>query len=418
MRHSGLARVAVVAIAAWSGSQMRSDAGPFARPPSPKVTATSGTGWPEYDALAQRHADVSAELMARNNEVVATYGRNDGPEALAILEPLRRELRDLEAKRTKLLQCEPRAVTDPAAMFAALNIKTQNLGRPDGDSLRAYVESRVMDGSITRGQEERLFLILRLRSRGIMNPASKGASEIAYATAGALSCFGIDTPGTGAPRPGARSTEPVLLATKFAQDHRIALYRYHQPQIGNVDGHFAPIVVLPDGGTLIVGTHSDIPPGGKYEIGKSHPMAVRLAANGQLAWQKDLRKKGFLDFEGGSAAVTSSGDVVVFILDYKHPARGAVARFVELDGKGKTVWERELRGDGGRETPFPSSLVQLTRDGSISLQGHLYGKDGRPYAWTGAISGKGELIADTVGAPLGGAYGGTSYGGTTYGGGR
>src|SRR5205085_879435 len=113
-------------------------------------------------------------------------------------------------------------------------------------------------GSITVDQKRRLFRILGLRSR-VMNPSSRGASQVAYATAAVLSCFGIDTPGTGQVKPGAppRSTEPLLLAHWYAR-HQVSLYGYHLKFIGNQDGRFAPMIALGDGSTVIVGTRSDL----------------------------------------------------------------------------------------------------------------------------------------------------------------
>src|SRR5256885_10867288 len=35
-------------------------------------------------------------------------------------------------------------------------------------------------------------------------------------------------------------------------------------------------------------------------------------------------------------------------------------------------WERQLRGDGSVNTPFPGSGVQLTQAGTIALRGHIY----------------------------------------------
>ena len=212
------------------------------------------------------------------------------------------------------------------------------------------------------------------------------------------------------------TSEPLLFAKQLAADLHVSLYSYHAKFIGSTDGHFAPIAVLPDGGSLIVGTVSDIPPGGRYEIGKSHAIAIRIDPRGDVAWQKKLDKKGFLDYEGGSVAPTADGGCIAFVLSYVHPARGAVARFVKLDKKGRVVWDRQLRGDGRVNTPFPSQLVQMTAKGSIVLVGHI-GAASAMHAWAGELDKNGRVVADKVGELKGTAmFGGAGYGGALYGG--
>jgi len=317
--------------------------------------------------------------------------------------------------------CDHVGVSDPKAIFDTLKIRTSHLGKPEDESLRAYIETRVMDGTLTTAQRDRFFVVLSARTHGVMNPASRGASQIAFAVASTLRCFAVDTPSTGARgNAPARTSEPLLLAKKIATDMRVSLYSYHARFIGNTDGRFTPIVVLPDGGSLIVGTVSDIPPGGRYEIGKSHAIAIRLDPRGKIAWQRKLDKKGFLDYEGGSVAPTADGGCVVFVLSYVHPARGAVTRFVKLDKKGRVLWDRQLRGDGRVATPFPSQLVQMTAKGSIVLAGHIYLQTGGARtmnAWTGELDKNGRVIADKIGAQQGGPmFGGAGYGGAMYGG--
>jgi hypothetical protein len=311
-------------------------------------------------------------------------------------------------------RCERIVIKNPRAIFDALGITVEHMGRPAYDSLRAYVETRVMDGTITNDDKLQLFRILSLRSR-VMNPSSRGASQIAAATASMLACYGIDTPGDGRGANDApdRSAEPLLLAQKYATDHRIALYSYRVDQIGNTNGDFAPILVLADGSTLISGTISDIPPGGKYEIGKSHAIAVKLDPRGKLAWQRTLDKRGFIDYEGGGAAQTADGGFVVFVLSYVHPARHNQTRFVKLSPKGKPVWDSQLPGTG-KSSPFPSKTVRLTQAGTIDMVGHIYLADGM-HTWTGTLDGKGKLIANTNGDAVPG-YGGAGYGGSGYGG--
>jgi hypothetical protein len=317
--------------------------------------------------------------------------------------------------------CSAIVVANPRALFAALGIAVSNMGRPDPDDVRAYIESRYMDGTISEAQKQELHALIARGSR-VMNPSSRGAGQIARATAAALRCYGLDTLGTGTRPPDApaRSSDPLLLAKKHAKDDRIALYTYHLNAIGNADGDFAPILVLADGSALIVGTKSVIPPGGAYRAGASRPVAVKLDPTGKVAWERDLRKRGFKDYEGGSAAVTADGGFAVFVLSYPNPGGGAVSRFVKLDRKGKRKWERQLRGKGGNDTPFPSMRVRMLPSGSIELAGHVYlpipnGGGRAGHAWSGEIDARGKVVADVTGA-ADPKFGGTRYGGATYGG--
>ena len=388
--------------------------------PQSAPAAGTGTGWREYDDLMRRRGEVQQDLLTRHQEIMQQYGRNDVPEAVAVLAPIRKELQAIDAQVKSMLECEGERVADPRAIFSALKIKTNKLGVADRASLRAYLESRVLDGTLTRAQYDRFILIVNLRTQNVMNPASRGASQIAAALAGTLRCFAIDTP--AASKTVRPATEPLLVAKQYATTARVSFYSYRVKHIGNTQGHFAPILVLPDGGSLIVGTKSDTPPGGKYTIGKSHAVAIRLDARGKRVWEKKFDKKGFRDYEGGGAAQTADGGFIVFALSYVHPARSAVSRFVKLDAKGKLVWERQLRGDGSLNSPFPSQLVQLMPNGSIALFGHVYtdAKYRAASPWQGEIDSSGKLVIDKAGPPQGagggGMFGGAGYGGSTYGG--
>jgi hypothetical protein len=383
----------------------------------PAMPAPPATDWPEYDQLRAYYGELARYLQTRHDEILRVYRRNDGAEALAILTPIRDAMRDTEAKQQALLGCnDKRSRRDLGALWQSLGIRVERLGRPEHESVAAYVESRVMDGTITADEKRRVFRIISECSRGVMNPASLGADEIARAVVAGLVRFGLDTPGDGRRRSGApaRTTEPLLLAKKYASDHGIAFYSYRVNQIGNADGHFAPITILPDGGSIIVGHTSDIPPGGAYEQGKSHAVIVRLDPTGRLAWQRKLDQRGFRDYEGGGAARTADGDFIAFVLSYRNAAGHAIARFVKVAARGKVIWDSALPGKTPRSTPFPSRLVRLTERGTIDLAGHVYLDDGL-HAWTGELGADGELIASNVG-PLQGSHGGTSYGGATYGG--
>lgn len=360
------------------------------------------TGWPEYDALTQRIGELSQELTEKNREVVARYGRNDRPEALEVLVPIRKALVEAQQKQRDLLECGKEPVRDPAALFKSLGIRTiDSFGRPDDDSYKGYVESRVMDGTITEGDEERLMLIGRLRTGHVMNPSSRGAPWIARGWAGALRCFGIDTPakpGTRPPHaPPARSADPLALARKYAADAHVELYRYHLAFIGNDDDFFAPILILEDGGALVVGTTSSLPEGARFEAGNSTPVAARLDPSGKLLWQTPMKAKGYRDYEGGSAVRTADGGFVVFVLSYVNPAHGAATRLVKLSAKGKVLWDCRFPGNGGPHTPFADRLRRTER-GTFLLEGHVYlDKTETAHAWTGEVSADGRILRDEDG---------------------
>jgi hypothetical protein len=190
--------------------------------------------------------------------------------------------------------------------------------------------------------------------------------------------------------------DAIEVGRKFAKANDVALYSYHEKYIRNADGFTASIIATRDGGTLLVGTRSSIPKGGKYEIGKSRPVVIKLDRAGSVVWEQAFTKKGFLDHEGGSAIEVDDG-FVIYIQSYVHPARGSVARLLKLDPKGALVWERQLRGDGGPHTPFPQS-VQLTRRGTFVMTGHIYlDKSERAYGWDGEVAADGKLLSDVVG---------------------
>ncbi|MCX5745986.1 MAG: hypothetical protein NT062_26200 [Proteobacteria bacterium] len=189
-------------------------------------------------------------------------------------------------------------------------------------------------------------------------------------------------------------------ARKAATARALTLYSYATQHVGTSDGHLAPIIKTADGGFLVIGTTTAIPEGKPYVVGKSAPTVMKLDKAGAITWQQDYKAKGFLDYEGGAVAATADGNYLVYILSYVHPARGSVARFLQIDPTGKVRWELRLRGDGGPRTPFPDDVV-LAKDGSLALSGHIYvDQTEQAYAWTGTIDKAGKLVADKVGGPF------------------
>jgi hypothetical protein len=215
-------------------------------------------------------------------------------------------------------------------------------------------------------------------------------------------------PGASAPRPGwnKRSTpaptptaDPFTAARELARAREISLYSYHQKYIGNTEGNFAPLVATSDGGTLLVGTDSELTDDEPYKAGKSHPLVIRLDKTGRKKWEVDLRTKGFLDFEGASAARTADGGWVVYVLSYVDPGKGATSRVVKLTDAGKIVWEWTGRGTGGPQTPF-ASVLQVLANGHISMKGHIYlAKGDAARNWDGELDATGTLVEDEIGEP-------------------
>ncbi|MBE7482244.1 MAG: hypothetical protein HS104_19980 [Polyangiaceae bacterium] len=203
-----------------------------------------------------------------------------------------------------------------------------------------------------------------------------------------------------APPPPAPLLEPIPAerfepARRFIQTTKLDTYSYHQRRIGNVEGYLAPILLTADGGFLVVGTRADYP-GGKYQVGKSRPVVAKLDAAGAPTWERAYRTRGFLDYEGASAAELDDG-YVVYVLSYVHPGRGAVVRLLRIDLQGAVVWDTKLRGQGKENTPFAQN-VRLRQD-KLFLDGHIY-KDSSDtaYGWTGTIGLDGKVLSDEVGA--------------------
>ena len=174
----------------------------------------------------------------------------------------------------------------------------------------------------------------------------------------------------------------------FAAETGIALYSYHLDRLDNAQGYFAPIVATADGGLLLTGTT------------RQRPVVVRLDARGAVVWRRDLARKGFDAFEGGSAAATADGGFLLFILAYHDASRGGATRVVKLDASGRVQWDFVGRGTGGPDTPFADTLQQ-TAGGGVRLSGHIYIESHRePHRWSGELDAQGKLLRDEVGEIL------------------
>ncbi len=148
--------------------------------------------WPGYDKVEADIRRLSTLLNEKNREVVARYGRNDTPEALAILQPIRADLRAAEAKEAHLLGKDLPNVPNPSGMFARLRIRTDAMGRPNPDDVQRHIDRMVNKGRLTAQDAAKLRFILR--HARVLNPASLGASQVAQHVAKNLRRFGIDAP--------------------------------------------------------------------------------------------------------------------------------------------------------------------------------------------------------------------------------
>lgn len=197
----------------------------------------------------------------------------------------------------------------------------------------------------------------------------------------------------------AREPDGFEAARRWASENRVALYSYHLKYIGPADGYFAPIIRTRDGGFFITGTTNDKRPDGKRD---PQPVVAKLDGNGDLMWLKSLSKRGFVDFEAASAAETGDGGFTIYVLSYITPTR-CVARFVRTDRLGKVVWERQLRGKGRIDTPFPT-VAMLSQNGALMLMGHIGfpregGGDPLYHRWEGEIDARGKVVRDEVKEP-------------------
>lgn len=206
----------------------------------------------------------------------------------------------------------------------------------------------------------------------------------------------IDAP---PPPPDARTDGAIdaaqrARAEQYAAAHGIKLYSHHLRYLGNTDGIAAPIIALPDGTLVVVGTRVTPRPG---RAGLSTAVAARFDASGDTLWELDFARKGFPESEGASALPLGEG-VVLYVLSYVNPAWGGVTRIVHLDRDGAIVWDWLGRGRGSADTPFADEL-RLTPNGHIAIDGHIYLRKGGPsHDWRGELDGAGTLVRDETGA--------------------
>lgn len=147
------------------------------------------------EAYAQTEAEMaslSRLLEEKNGEFVARYGRNDTPEALRVLTPIRDRLQRARHYLDQLT-CRDQAVGDARQELEQRRIPLERF-RVDSRWVEAYVTAKQADGDISADRAEDLRFVLSKAGQGVMNPASRGAHTINQRVVQALECFGLSGP--------------------------------------------------------------------------------------------------------------------------------------------------------------------------------------------------------------------------------
>ncbi|HSN91610.1 MAG TPA: hypothetical protein VLS93_10305 [Anaeromyxobacteraceae bacterium] len=195
------------------------------------------------------------------------------------------------------------------------------------------------------------------------------------------------------------------------------VHRYMQGKkigIGRVDldpaaGYLVPVIRPSRGGFLFAAVRDDRTDADRdirdrdgnrvYMAGKTVPLLVKLDAAGDVEWVRSHVKKGFVDYGPGLVAEARNGNYLVAIPSYVHPGRSPVHRFLSVrPTTGEVVWERQLRGSGGRNSPLVE-VARLTDRGTLALEGHIYlvPDDSTRNYWKGEIGADGRLLLDRAG---------------------
>jgi len=186
-------------------------------------------------------------------------------------------------------------------------------------------------------------------------------------------------------------------------------------------GFMVPVIRTSDGGYLFSALRDDRTQADRdlrdrdgnrvYMVGKTVPLLVKLDAGGNVAWERVLKKNGFLDYGAGLVAELKDGHYVAMVPSFVHPGRWPVYRFVALKARsGEVAWERQLRGTGGRNSPAVDT-ARVTERGTLALEGRIYLEEGSSAvsSWRGEIGADGKLRADRTG-PIQDASGGGPVG--------
>lgn len=146
-------------------------------------------------AYEQTQAEIvilSNLLGEKNREVVARYGRNDTPEALRVLTPIRDRLQR-GRQHLDQLTCRSQPVGNVKDEFTRRKIPLDRF-RVDGRWVAAYIAAKLADGDISAAEADDLSFVISKSGHGVMNPSSRGAHTINQRIVQALACFGLSGP--------------------------------------------------------------------------------------------------------------------------------------------------------------------------------------------------------------------------------
>jgi hypothetical protein len=157
-------------------------------------------------------------------------------------------------------------------------------------------------------------------------------------------------------------------------------------------GAFLPVVVTPRGEVTFIGTRSGNSDG-DYKPGRTLPVIFRLRPSGQVAWERPLPLRGYLDHEASSVQLTIDGHALAFVHSYRTPGSTPVSRIVKLSPSGKVLWDTIVTGARGR---MIVDEAELRKDGVIALRGRLTTESKDKRRWSGVMDLSGALISETV----------------------
>ena len=145
-----------------------------------------------YERTQTEIATLSKLLNEKNREVVARYGRNDTPDALRVLTPIRNRLNQAR-RHLDQLTCRGQSVSNARRELEERRIPLERF-RVDGRWVDAYVDAKRVDGDISAERAADLRFVISKTGQGVMNPSSRGAHTINERVVQALACFGLQGP--------------------------------------------------------------------------------------------------------------------------------------------------------------------------------------------------------------------------------
>jgi len=155
--------------------------------------------------------------------------------------------------------------------------------------------------------------------------------------------------------------------------------------VGQPSRLLAPIFATSDGGFVIATDRKTPTAANEYE---NIPTLYRLDSNGAAVWKAELpsRTQRFATYETTGAIVANDGTIRVRILSYPTPKSSGMQRFVKLSAGGAMLWDVQLPGRGGTDTPF-SIAEGVEPNGDLILHGYivLAREVVKPNDWTGIL---------------------------------